>query len=131
VSGTVTRGNPGDLGLSEATIDSRVVSVSAEAFYDIPLPTGAVFGPLGIVDAAWVQQGEFSETGSDMMLTNGGEVYQVAISGLGLRLSGSSELDTGLELTGETRLLWRHQFGEVPTATNGFVGDSAPNVSES
>ena len=113
---------------TKSDVDSDVFTASLEATYGIPVGEGLTISPVAGIDATWVDQGGYDESGGGAALDGDSDSYSTYTTGLGARLSGT--FDTGPESTGfwEVGALWRHRFGDdVPNADHAFAG-AAPGT---
>lgn len=112
------------IGLPDAKsdVDSDVVTASLEATYGFPVGEGLTISPVAGLDATWVDQDGYDESGGGGAGLDGdSDSYSTYTTGLGARLSGSFDLAS--ESTGywEVGALWRHRFGDdVPNADHAF-----------
>jgi outer membrane autotransporter protein len=124
VDSDVTRHLLGGLGSTSAEVDSHVFVASLEASYAFMLDENLLLSPLAGIDAAWVSQDEFEETGGGgAALTGDKNSYDSYTTALGARLGGQWQLGKDSLARWEVDAKWRHRFGDdVPAADLAFTG---------
>jgi len=124
VGSDVSRDLPAPLGTAEGDVDSNVVVASLEGSYAFLVDRNVAVSPLAGIDALWVSQDDFDESGGGGGgLTGESNSYNTYTTALGGRVNG--QWDLGAEWMGawEIEVKWRHRFGDdVPNADLAFIG---------